>query len=163
MNKEELISALVQGREKFLDCIQGLSEKELEITGVVDSWSVKDILVHLTRWEAEIVTLIWQAKKGITPTTAHFDRLTVDEINDRWHQESQSRPLQRVMEDFLAVRNQTIRRVRELSQTELSDPQHFGWLNGKPLWEWIADDSFEHEAEHAEQINAWKIEKGLDT
>jgi hypothetical protein len=162
MDNKQLISALIKGREDFLDCIQNLPDQELETPGVIGTWSVKDILVHLTRWEAELVTLIWQAVKGITPTTAHFNQKDVDDINESWYQESRNRPLERVMDDFLGVRNQTIRRVKELSQSELSDPEYYAWLNGRPLWEWIADDSFEHEAEHAEQIKVWQTEKGLN-
>ncbi len=162
MEKEDIISALVDGRADFLDRIQGLSDQELEIPGVIDSWSVKDILVHLTRWEAEMIKLVWQAGKGIKPTTAHFEQTSVDDINKHWYKESRTRLLERVMDDFIGVRNQTVRRVTELSQIELTDPRHYAWLNGKPLWEWIAGDSFEHEAEHAEQINAWQTRKGLN-
>lgn len=162
MNKDEIISALENGRATFLEIIENLSDEDFELPGVVDSWSVKDVLVHLTRWEAEIIKLIWQAGKGIQPTTAHFDQFSVDETNERWFQESRSRSLKIVMGDFLGVRNQTLRRVRELSQAQLADPNHSDWLNGKPLWEWIANDSFEHEAEHGEQIKAWLHRKGLD-
>jgi hypothetical protein len=161
MKKDELISALENGRADFLEIINNLSEGDLELPGVIDSWSVKDVLVHLTRWEAEIIKLIWQIGKGIQPTTAHFDQLSVDETNERWYQESRARSIKFVLDDFLGVRNQTIRRVRELSQIELTDPNHYDWLNGKPLWEWIAGDSFDHEAEHGEQIKAWLIKKGL--
>jgi hypothetical protein len=162
MDKGELISELENSRTAFLEIIKDLPEGDFELPGVIDSWSVKDILVHLTRWEAEIIKLIWQAGRGIQPTTAHFDQFSVDEINERWFQESRSRSLKIVMGDFLGVRNQTLRRVRELSQVELTDPNHYCWLNSKPLWEWIAGDNFEHEAEHGEQIKAWMLRKGMN-
>jgi hypothetical protein len=158
MEKDKLISALENGRAEFLECIQDLSNDVLEIPGVIDNWSVKDILVHLTRWEAEIIKLVWQVGKGIPPTTAHFVQSSVDETNERWYQESRSRLLKVVLDDFLGVRNQTIRRVKDLSQVELTD--HL--LSGKPLWEWIANDSFGHEAEHMAQIKSWQIREGLD-
>jgi hypothetical protein len=50
--------------------------------------------------------------------------------------------------------------VEEISQSVLINPQQYAWLDGKPLWEWIAGDSFEHEAEHAEQIRAWQSRQG---
>ena len=162
MNKEEILSALENGRADFLEIIKSLSEEDFERPGVVDSWSVKDIIVHLTRWEAEIIKLLWQAGKGIQPTTAHFDQFSADETNERWFQESRARSLKIVMGDFIGVRNQTVRQVRDLSQVELTDPNLYGWLNGKPLWEWIAGDSFVHEAEHGEQIKTWLPRKGMD-
>ncbi len=161
MKKEELISKLAKSRADFLETINRIPEADYEQPGVTGSWSVKDILVHLTRWEAEIIKLIWQVGKGIQPTTAHFDQFSVDDTNDRWYQESRDRSLKMVMSDFLGVRNQTIRRVKELSKVELTDPNRFSSLNGKPLWEWIAGDSIDHETEHGEEIKSWLTKKGL--
>ena len=111
MEKEELVSALKTGRADFLKLLQGFSDQQMEAPGVVEHWSIKDILVHLTRWEAEIIKLLWQAKQGITPTTAHFSGKTVDDINNLWYEESQSRSMKIVKDDFLGVRKQTIRRA----------------------------------------------------
>jgi hypothetical protein len=156
MNKTEILTSLAEGRDSLLESIQGLSGKELEEPGVIGEWSVKDILIHLTHWEAELVKLLWQAKQGVTPTTVHFDPASVDEINAQWFKESQFRPFKIAMDDFLGVRKQTIRRVEELSVEELTDPYYFPWLSDQPLWEWIANDSFEHEAEHEAQIRDWR-------
>jgi hypothetical protein len=163
MNKKEMISALDNGRAEFLEIINEISAEQMELPGVVDSWSVKDILVHLTRWEAEIIKFMWQTGKRIQPTTAHFDQFTLDEINERWYQESRNRQLNIVLSDFLAVRNQTKRRMNDFSQEELTDPDRYAWLNGKTLWNWIAGDSIEHEAEHRVQIEAWLAREGLST
>jgi len=160
MEEEKFLSALTTGRADFLQVIQSLSEQEMQIPGVVEQWSVKDILVHLTRWEAEIIKLLWQAKQGITPTTVHFSQTSVDDLNDRWYKESQSRSLKIVVDDFLGVRKQTVRRVEEISNSILINSQQYVWLNDKPLWEWIAVDSFEHEVEHGEQIRAWQNKQG---
>ena len=160
MNKENIINELTKSRENILEGIQDLSDQEMGTPGVIDDWSVKDVLVHLTRWEAELVKLLWQAKQGITPSTAHFGQESVDDINTRWHAESRSRPLESVLNDFLGVRNQTIRRVEVLTEKALIDPSNFPWLEGEPLWKWIAGDSFEHEAEHKAQILTWKTNKG---
>jgi len=160
MNKENIISELTNSREKILETVRGLSDQEMETPGVMDDWSVKDILVHLTWWEAELVKLLWQAKQGVTPSSALVSQEPVDDLNARWHEESRSRPLKPILKDFLGVRNQTIRRVDALTETTLTDPSYFPWLDGEPLWKWIAGDSFEHEAEHEAQIRAWKTNKG---
>ena len=160
MNKENIITELTKSREKILETVRDLSDQEMEIQGVIDDWSVKDILVHLTRWEAELVKLLWQAKQEVSPSTAHFSHEPVDDLNARWQAESRSRPLISVLNDFLGVRNQTIRRVKALTESTLTDPTCFPWLAGKPLWKWIAGDSFEHEAEHEAQILTWKTNKG---
>lgn len=160
MKKEEIISRLNAGRRIFLSAIQGLSNQDIETLQVSDHWTVKDIIIHLTRWEAELVKLLWQAKRNIKPTTVHFSPESVDEINARWYAESQSRALEVVMADFNGVRDQTIRRVKSFSESELNDQQLFPWLDASPLWKWIATDSYEHEAEHEAQIRSWRRKKG---
>lgn len=156
MKKETIISKLTTGRQEILGLLEEFSQDEMEIPGVVERWSLKDLLVHLTRWEAELIKLLWQAQGGNQPTTVHFIQDNADKINERWFQESLSRPFEVVWKDFLAVREQTLRRVKAFSERDLNDAQRFKWLGGGALWEWIAEDSFTHEAEHAEHIREWK-------
>jgi hypothetical protein len=156
LKKDSIISALSDTRTKTLSLLENFSQDEMEIPGVIEGWSLKDLLVHLTRWEAELVKLLWQAKAGVQPTTVHFDQDNVDTINERWFQESKSRPFNIVWNDFTGVREQTLRRVKDFSENELNDDQLYTWLDGRPLSEWIAVDSFDHEAEHAQEISTWR-------
>ena len=164
MNKSEVLVALEEGRDEFLQSIDGLSEEFMTQPGLNGDWSVKDLLVHLTRWEAELVKLLWQVGRGMKPTTLHFSQVPVDETNQRWYEESRARPLDLVLQDFHAVRKQTVRRVNELPEALLTDRKIYPWLEDQPLWEWIASDSYEHEAEHVGDVLAWsarQLESGL--
>jgi hypothetical protein len=152
MNKSELLEALENGREEFLELIDDLEEDTILHKTNRDDWTVKDILSHLTRWEAELVKLLWQVRQGLLPTTAHFSGEDVNVINARWLEEDRSRPLDRILSDFHGVRNQTIRRVESFSDDQLKDEKRYPWLKGRALWVWIASDSFEHEQEHIHQI-----------
>jgi hypothetical protein len=53
------------------------------------------------------------------------------------------------------VRKQTIRRVSEFNDQDLNDLKRFPWLKETPLWQWIANDSYAHEEEHADAIREW--------
>jgi hypothetical protein len=161
MTKDEILNALEDEREKFLDTIENLSDEAMQEPGVVGEWSVKDILFHLSMWEGEMVRMLWQAIQGQTPTTRQFTQVSVDETNAAWQQNSQTRPLENVLQDYHAVRQQTFRRVMPFTDQDLNDPQRFPWLKGRPLWEWIASDSFEHEEEHAVEIIDWRKQRGV--
>jgi len=156
MNKDEILDALEDEREKILEAIENLSDQDLKEPGVIGEWSVKDILAHLSAWEGELVKLLWQVEQGQNPSSVHFSELPVDELNAKWQEANRSRPWERVLADFEAVRKQTVRRVSELEEQDLNDPQRYSWLQGYPLWEWIANDSFKHEAEHTAQILEWR-------
>ena len=156
MNKAEILAALKKRREELLNAIEDLSQEALLESGVVGEWSVKDLLAHISAWEAELIKLLWQVQQGQRPSSAHFSNKSVDELNAIWHQESLSRPLDRVMADFQAVRRQTARRVEAFSDKDLNDSKLYSWLKDQPLWEWVAGDSYEHEAEHTAQILEWR-------
>lgn len=160
MKKDDLIKAMDEERERFLDVIEGLEENDFLLSGVSGDWSVKDILVHLTRWEAELVKLLWQVKQGQKITSAFLSTVPEDEINNDWYQASRDRLLQPVLDDFLGIRNQTIRRVEEFSETALIDKSRYSWMKGHALWEWIAGTCIDHEAEHGNQIQIWRHDKG---
>lgn len=156
MKKSELLEALEDGRQELVEMLQDLPDEEMLKPGVCGEWSIKDILAHLAQWEGQTVTLLFQASQGqLKPTTAHFGKESVDEVNQRWYEASRERPLERVWEDWIAVRKQMIRRVRDWSEKDLNDPQRYPWLKGKTLAQIIAENSFEHDDEHADAIREW--------
>lgn len=163
MDKTGLLTILRKSHEDFLQAIEGLTEEEMNEPGVNGDWSVKDILSHLTRWEAELVKLLWQTSQGITPGGLAVSATSeeVDELNARWVQEDRDRSLSQVLEDFHGVRKQTIRRVEAFSEEDLTDVKRYAWLEEVPLWKRIAIESYEHEAEHLSQIQAWREKRGV--
>ncbi len=161
MNKKEILSTLEESRKNFLKTLEGLPEEAMLQPGAAGEWSVKDILAHLSLWEAELIKMLFQIRQGEKPTSAQFSSKKVDAINAEWQAANASRPLERVMADFLAVRKQTIRQVQGFADQDLTDPERYPWLRGKPLSTWIATDSFEHEGEHSEDIRQWRARTGL--
>ena len=159
MDKLEVKAALKDTRSEFMKMIEGLPEQAMLKPGVNGEWSIKDLMVHISLWEAELVRLLFEAQQGQKPTTVHFLGKATDQINQQWYAENRDRPLDRALEDFQAVRRQTIKRVDTLSDEDLTDPQRYPWLEGYPLWKWIAGDTFEHESEHIVQIRKWRAEK----
>jgi hypothetical protein len=162
MTKQELRSALETTRAALLDAIEGLTPEQLVLPKAVGEWSARDILQHLSLWEAELVRLIArldQRAKIVGPS--FVPNPDFDALNTRWHAETKDRPLERVLEDFHGVRRQTLRWVAESSDDDLTRLRPEAALRGQPLWRWIADYSFEHEAEHTDAIRAWRSATGV--
>ncbi len=156
VDKKELLETLEDSRQEMLEMLEDLPDEALVQPGVTGEWSIKDILAHLTYWEGQIVTLIFQVQRGMAkPSTAHFSPEPVDAVNQRWYESGKDRPLEMIWQDWVSVRKQTIRRVNELSETDLSDPKKYAWSKGKPLCEWILGDTVEHEEEHGDAIREW--------
>ncbi len=161
MNKGELIEALGKSRNIIMAGLEGLDDEMLSRTGVVEQWTIKDLLFHMTMWEAELVKLLWQAAQGERPSTVHLAELPLDEINANWWAEGKDRALEQIWVDFHGVRKQTLRRLDAFTDRDLGDAKRFDWQKGIPLWKWIGEDTFLHEEEHAEQIKKWRAAQGI--
>jgi uncharacterized damage-inducible protein DinB len=160
MDKREIIAALEDSREEFLEALEELPREMLLEPGVNGEWTLKDLLAHLTMWEAEQIKLLWQTSQGMRPTTIHISGISDDQANEQWYQLNRERPLERVLEDFYGIRAQTIRRVQSFKDEDLTNPRRYPWLKNRPLWKWIAEDTFEHEAEHLSQVRDWLNQRG---
>jgi Protein of unknown function (DUF1706) len=156
VKKTETLQRLKDSREAFLKAIDGLTDEAMVEPGVVGEWSLRDLFVHLTLWEAELVTTLYYVKLGRKPPAGTVTSESMDQKNARWHAENKDRPLERARTDFAAVRQQTLRRVRALTQAEIDHAEKLTWLEGAPLEKWIASDTYEHEAEHLQQIREWR-------
>jgi hypothetical protein len=157
LTKIEILSALEASRANLLDAIDGLAPEQLLAPKAIGEWSVRDLLQHLSTWEAELVRLMMHVQQRRRPVGPSFvPSPDFDAINARWHAETKDRPLERVLEDFHAVRRQTARWVKEFSEDDLTRARPDTWLGGRPLARWIAEYSYEHEREHAEAIWAWR-------
>jgi hypothetical protein len=158
MNKAELLEALATQRNTMTQLLEDLPDETLLEPGVMGDWSIKDILGHLTHWEGQMVTLLFQVSQGISkPTTAHFGPDQLNVLNQRWYEAGKDRSLDMVWQDWVNVRKQVIRRVSEIQEKDLSNPRQFAWLKGKPLMQWILDETVEHEKEHLHHIQDWLI------
>jgi hypothetical protein len=151
MNKSELVTALTNSRKELQTVLDDLSELEMIETGVEGHWSVKDILAHLTAWEAEMVKLLVQARNTKRPA---YLALT-NSINDQLYEENKDRPLDRVLADFHGVRKHILRQVDGYTDKELTTPNFYKWLEGKTLAQYIASETLDHEAVHTANIKQW--------
>lgn len=161
MNKLELIDSLDSAHVSFLDSLEGLTPEQLVQPGATGKWSVKDVLSHLLLWEGQTVQLLFQARQGTTPTTLHLKQVDDDVQNEIWYQQMKDRPLERVWDDFLHIRDQTIERVETFSEEELDLPDKFPWLNDASLGALVLDYTAEHDREHEANIRAWRKEQNI--
>lgn len=158
MTKDDVLEALEDNRENLLDTIDRLSDEQLIEAGVVGEWSVKDILYHLSLWESDLVKRLWQMSRHEQPTTLVQNEAEMHALNETWYQQGKDRPLEQILDDFAAVRKQTVKRVYNLPEGEFERSP--AWLKDGTLGEWIGEDSFTHEAEHTEAIRAWRTRQG---
>ncbi len=159
MTKQELIERIEQDWARLQTALNGLTEEQMHIPGVVGEWTIKDLLAHITAWQTRLITAMFKAEKGFQPDTTDGGA-TVDELNEKWHREMKDRPFEQVWDDFDSSYHQLLKRLDTWTDDMLFNPAKFPWMKGQPFLNYIAGDSYEHYAEHAEQIEEWRKKRG---
>jgi hypothetical protein len=155
MNKQELLERLASERERLHQKLAAMSEVELTTRPAPGEWSIKDALAHLIWWEQYSMGNIRRAlESGVSPQWMDYDQETA--TNARVFEENRDRSLADVLDELNQSYTQLLALTQELSEADLTDPQRFPWMNGKPLWQYIANEGFdEHYHEHLTQHLSW--------
>lgn len=142
---EALLDELDASREQLLVAIEPLPDEALEEKGAVGGWSIVDILVNQTAWEAELVTALMRIKQSKRPDkllAALKDPAAYDEGR---YEENQDRDLDQVFADYQNVRVQLEEWLEDFSERELTNPGRYRWFGGRSLGEVVASVTFERE------------------
>jgi hypothetical protein len=76
-------------------------------------------------------------------------------LNEQLLAEANERPPHEVLADFRRSAQEVVALVNALSEDMLTNPDHFEWLKGQPLWRYIANESYgEHREEHLHHLGS---------
>ncbi len=160
LDKIKLLTTLRTERTRWETVLAEVGEAQMTQAGVEGEWSVKDIIAHVTAYEAWIVARLDSALRGET-LRLEIDRLDLEQRNARIFEENRNRPLQDVLAESQQVFQQLLKSVQALSDEDLTDPHRLEpfldplWTDGLPVWRCIAADSYEHYSQHIPSIHAW--------
>ena len=147
---EDLVAALDAARDDFLDALGDVDEDLVTVPGVMDGWSVRDLVVHVAFWADHAADALDLAAAGRGADFAYSGAQT-DAMNAQTLVEGRSispaAALQREEAAFTALRQ----RVASL------DPALFAHRlgNGDTVEEVIRYDGPDHYAEHTAHLRAW--------
>lgn len=142
-------------RVRLLESLAPLPDEALLAENAVGTWSIAEVLAHFVNWEAELVTALNKLDQEKEPgrlLAAMGDR---EGFNSARAAEMKGRDLDRIFDDLQGVRNQLEEWLEEFSEKELEDRSRYPALQGRALWQLIAENSFEHEASHIPEIEGF--------
>jgi hypothetical protein len=156
MDKATLLDKIRTRQAEFEALLATLNASQLTTPGVNGDWSIKDILAHLVSWQKRTLAYLdAAARQGKPDIEGISSDAEMDNLNARFYAGNKSRPLADVMTDFKNTYAQVVAAVEALSADDLIEPNRFTWLNGDPLWEQVAGNTYEHIDEHIGSIQAW--------
>ncbi|MDX1688843.1 MAG: DinB family protein [Candidatus Promineifilaceae bacterium] len=161
MDAYDMQDQLDSVRMRLLQALAPLPDEALLQSGVVGEWSIADVLSHFINWEAELITGLMRIDQGKRPARLLQALEDRDAYNAKRVEEMKGRDLDRIFDDLRQVRQQLEGWLEEFSRSDLESTNRYKGLGGRPLWKLIASASFEHEAEHLDEIETFS-ERWLD-
>jgi hypothetical protein len=148
--RDALVAELEAAREAFVDALSEVDLDLVTVPGVVEQWSVRDLVVHVAWWSEHAAEALELVATGRGDEFA-YDRAETDAINERVLAEARETDpqaaLRREEASFGAFRD----RLGAL------DPAMLGLRlgNGDTVEEVIRYDGADHYAEHTDHLRAW--------
>jgi Mycothiol maleylpyruvate isomerase N-terminal domain len=146
-DQQRLLRQLGAAWTALTDAYAGLPERLLVQPGVVDDWSVKDIVAHVTTWEQEALKHLPVIVAGGTPPR-YAAQGGIDAFNARATEAGRRLPLAEV----LRRRDETHARLVEFIRR-----QPAGTFGGRTrARRRLRLDTYGHYPEHTAAIRAWR-------
>lgn len=138
---EDQLEQINAAWNNLLGTVNGIPEERMEDHDVVEGWSVKDVLAHVSYWEQWLIGGVEAWLNGDA-----WDAPDVDEINRNVAAERQDWPLDMVMDRLHTTHDQVLDLVRRVPDI----PE-----------DWLAGSTWDHYNEHAEHIRRWRERRNI--
>ncbi len=150
-DKAEMHRELEEAWAELATALESVSEEDREKPGVVESWTLKDLLGHIA---------FWSGRAAETLRCACADRL--DDISfgegDNWWDEWNEREYNvRKDHSFMEVRAEFLRNYKDANACLDNAPEEKlnVKLRGEEAAVFFAGDTYKHYREHAAHIREW--------
>ncbi|HEX9093803.1 MAG TPA: ClbS/DfsB family four-helix bundle protein [Coriobacteriia bacterium] len=159
MTRDEVLRRLREERAIFDSKVAAVPREALEVPAAGSGRSPKDVVVHVTAYERLIVERLRAARRGES-TAFDRDRDSWESFNDRIWSEAAGLDAATALADSVEVFAALLDEIGSLSDEELSgaagvaaaiDP---AWLDGRPMWELVGIDAFDHYPMHYPGLEA---------
>lgn len=151
MQKEQLIQKLDLAWADLQGAIAGLTEAEMLEPGVTGNWSVKDILAHVTWWEAESLQHLPAILRGErTPRYADLYG-GINAFNAQMSEKKRGLTLTQVLDEMNETHRRLIETVRAAPDEQIATETRFRRR--------LRLDTYSHYPEHTRAIRAWRASR----
>jgi hypothetical protein len=161
LDKARILDEMRTNYAALEEILAPLDDTQMTTEGVIAGWSIKDMLAHIAAWHHRLLAWLHASIGHEEPAISGPDSIEeMDELNAQFYKQNKSRPLDEVLNDFRTTHLQIMDIVQAMPEEDLTNPQRFAWAQGRPLWQLVAGDTYEHYQEHIGQIQKWLVQTG---
>lgn len=150
--KQELLNAAAREYKAFHESIQGLNEEHMTEVWL-GTWSVRDIVAHMSGWHREMVPALERLARGERPVPQGVSYDDVDAWNRRFADARRDATVADVLQDFDESHEAFMHAAAQVPDDR--------FVEGKTAWKIVDNNSAHHYREHAEQIRGWRATTGI--
>ncbi len=147
---EALLGEMDAAHDDFLDALGAVDAELVTVPGVMEDWSVRDLVVHVAAWSEHGAAAIELATSG-RGAEFGYSKAQTDAMNERIHAEARTTTpaaaLAREERAFADFRDRVAALPAEALPTVLG--------NGDTVEAVIRYDGPDHYAEHTAHLRAW--------
>ena len=147
MDRQQLLKRLEYAWTAFKESYAGLTEAKLTEPGVMETWSVKDILAHMAIWEEEALTYLPLIMQGRKPPR-YSQQGGIDAFNAKMIEQKRGLTLAEVLQ----VQEETHRHLIDYLQ---SVPE-VQFATETPFRHRLRLDTYSHYLLHSRAIRTWR-------
>jgi hypothetical protein len=149
--RADVLRSLDHSWDELRAVIDSMSEPEMVESGVVDDWSVKDLLGHMAFWADRAVNTLNEVNAGRADQVP--GPTTEDELND-WNARESAAREGKTLPELKAEWERAHRSARAAVGSFPEDKLDHPFKDHTVVFSFGAD-TFAHYQEHASQIRAW--------
>ena len=148
MKTQQLLARLDKSWKDFEESYRGLSPAQLLAAGVTGSWSVRDIIAHVTWWEEEALTHMPVIREGGSSPRYSVTYGGIDAFNAMMTERRKGLSLSEVLHQHDEVHERLVRYVTDAPEELFATDTRFRRR--------LRLDTYGHYPVHAKAIRAWR-------
>ncbi|HEV8616883.1 MAG TPA: ClbS/DfsB family four-helix bundle protein [Methylomirabilota bacterium] len=150
--KDELLNLAAREYKAFHETLQGLNEEHMAEVWL-GTWSIKDIVAHISGWHRELGPALERIARGERPIAQGVSYDDVDAWNAKFAAARRDAEVAEVLLEFDKSHEYFMHAAAGVPADRLQP--------GKTAWKIIDGNSAHHYREHREQIAAWRRSTGV--
>ncbi|HXT49099.1 MAG TPA: DinB family protein [Gemmatimonadaceae bacterium] len=148
MKTQQVLARLDKTWKDFEESYRGLSHAQLLMTGVTGSWSVRDIIAHVTWWEEEALTHMPVIREGGSAPRYSITYGGIDAFNAMMTERRKGLSLSEVLRQHDEVHERLVHYVTDAPEELFATDTRFRRR--------LRLDTYGHYPVHAKAIRAWR-------
>lgn len=152
MNRQRLLKQLDKAWTALAESYAGLPDAQLTEPGVVENWSVKDILAHVTIWEEEALKYLPLIASGERPPRYSVMYGGINAFNAQMTEQKRALSLSEVLAQLAETHRQLIDYIQSVPEELFTQETRFRRR--------LRLDTYSHYPEHTKMIREWRERVG---